>query len=111
MRTILLVLICVVGFAFTLASLQEDAKRFIWHERHLAQVKNDPNLGAEDNSKSQSAPTTNPGSSNSPDNDDDTSPDDHRYYDGNKDGYRAHTMSKPALIPDRRFSGTPTLPP
>lgn len=108
MRTILLVLICVVGFALTLASLQADAKRFVWHERHLAQVKNDPNLGAEDNSKSQSAPTTNQGSSNSPDNDDDdddtkeryphqnSSPDDHRYYDGNKDYYRPHTVSKPA---------------
>lgn len=109
MRTILLLLICVVGFVLMLAPLQADAKRFVSHERHLVQVKNDPNLGAEDNSKSQSAPTTNQGSSNAPDNDDDdddteesyshhqdSSYDDHRYYVGNKDYYRPHTVSKPA---------------
>lgn len=98
MRTILLLLICVVGFVLMLAPLQADAKRFVSHERHLVQVKNDPNLGAEDNSKTQSASTTNQGSRNAPDNDDteDDSPDDQRYYFGNKDNYRPHKVSKPA---------------
>lgn len=97
MRTILLLLICVVGFVLNLlmlASLQADAKRFVSHERHLAQVKNDPNLGAEHicNSESQSAPTTNQGSSDARD----SNSDDNRYYVGPKGDYRPHKVSKPA---------------
>lgn len=70
MRTVLV--ICVVSFVLMLASLQADAKRFVLNERHLDQVKNDPNLGrspevfASGGGKAESqSQTTNKVSSNS----------------------------------------------
>lgn len=71
MRTILV--IGVIGFVLMVASLQAGANRFVLNERHLAQVKTDPNQGrsaevlsggAKDQSQSQPR-TTNKGSSNS----------------------------------------------
>ncbi|XP_004296228.1 PREDICTED: uncharacterized protein LOC101306712 [Fragaria vesca subsp. vesca] len=71
MRTILV--ISVIGFVLMVASLQAAANRFVLNERHLAQVKTDPNQGrsaevlsggAKDQSQSQPR-TTNKGSSNS----------------------------------------------
>lgn len=106
MRTILAV-ICVVSFVLTLASLQADAKRFVLNERHLNQVKNDPNLGrgpevfASGGGKAESqSQTTNKDSSNSQakndshDNDDanethgnyehDSESESHRYFPNDK---------------------------